>query len=297
MEISLHSNQKHIALGYYLAIIKDLINSQKNPFKILYYVDLYCGDGTCKVKKTKEDYSPPIIDSILKPAKDGKFSVRCFLNDLNQIDKMKENTKDYSNFIKHYSGRDANTCCKDILQMIPKDQFCIFFLDPTNHKDLKWSTIQEISEHTHIYHRDKIRRPELIINLMTYTMSGSYMAKSYKSVNESLGTDNWIKLIDKYKKEKIGTPVEKALLDTFVKQLEGIGYKVPTPIKILNTSPPNTVYYLVWATNEKGYQIIEKKVIPYLNKRIKKAHKENEKKLKVFKAKEKGESDLNKWID
>lgn len=270
--------------------------SPRMPFKKLYYADLYCGDGKCEIKKTEEKYEPPLIESILKPAKEGKFSACCFLNDLEKIEDMKKNTTNYKDFIKSYSCEDANNCYKQILKEIPKDQFCIFFLDPTNHNDLKWDTIKGISEHSHTYYGDKIRRPELIINLMTYTMSGSYMAKSYESINESLGTDEWNTLINNNKENGVKTPVEKAFLDTFVKQLEKLGYKVPTPIKVLNTSPSNTIYYLVWATNESGYNIIEKKVIPYMQKRIEKAHKENEKKLIMAKAKEKGNSFLDKWI-
>jgi three-Cys-motif partner protein len=296
MEISLHSNQKHIALGYYLSIIRDVIMSPKTPFKRLYYVDLYCGDGSCEIKRTGEKYSPPIIDSILKEAKENNFPVYCFLNDLDpqKIDDMKDNTEDYKEFIKDCSSDDANTCYEKFLKQIPKDQFCIFFLDPSNHKDLKWDTIKKISEHSHSY-LDQIRRPELIINCMTYSMTNAYRAKDYKSINESLGTDEWINLINKYKDENIDTPVERAFLDTFVKQLEKLGYKVPSPIKIKSTRAGNTIYYLVWATNEKGYSIIEKRVIPYLMKTILKTREDNKKALIRAEAKEKGDSSLENW--
>lgn len=298
MEISLHSNQKHTALSYYLSIIQDLINSPKTPFKKLFYADLYCGDGTCEVKRTKEKYEPPIIESILKPAKEGKFPVLCFLNDLDKkkIEDMKEKTKDCKEFIKSYTCEDANKCYTQVLKDIPKDQFCIFFLDPTNHKDLKWNTIKEISEHASIYYGDKIRRPELIINCMTFTMMGSYMAGDYKTINEALGTDEWQKLILDYKENGINAPVERALLDTFVKQLERLGYKVPTPMKVINISPKNTIYFLVWATNERGYEIIEKKVFPYMKKAIEKVQRGNEKKLIMAKEKERGNSFLDKWL-
>ncbi|MFH1971824.1 MAG: three-Cys-motif partner protein TcmP [Patescibacteria group bacterium] len=295
MEISLHSNKKHLALGYYLSIIRNLIMSPKTPFRKLYYADLYCGDGKCEIKRVAEKYEPPIINSILKPAKEGKFSVRCFLNDLEKIEQMKENTQDYKEFIKCYSCEDANVCYEKFLKFMPPDKFCIFFLDPTNHNDLKWKTIKKISEHSHTYYGNKVRRPELIINLMTYTMSGSYMAKSFKSIDEALGTNKWFELINKYKEEGMKTPVERAFLDTLIKQLEKLGYRVPSPIKILNTFPHNTVYYLVWATNEQGYDIIEKKVIPYMKKKIGEIHKENKKKLVIAKAREKGEGNLDKW--
>ena len=298
MEISLHSNQKHIALSYYLSIIKNLIMSQNTPFKKLYYVDLYCGDGVCEVKKTGSEYECPLIDSILKKAKEGKFSVCCFLNDLDsiKIKGMKEHTKDFEGFVKQYSSEDANKCYKKILELIPKDQFCIFFLDPTNHKDLKWNTIKAISEHTHTYYGTRIRRPELIINLMIYTLLGSYKAGSYKSINENLGTDKWMDLITKYKDEGVKKPIEQAFLDTFVSQLKSLGYEVPTPIEIKSTRAKNNIYYLIWATNEAGYKIIENKVMPYLRRTVNKTLKSNENTLIKIGAKEKGNSSLDNWF-
>lgn len=301
MEISLHSNQKHIALSYYLQIIRNLIKSPRTPFDILYYIDLYCGDGECEIKKTHECYEPPLIKSILKEV-DDNFQVECFLNDIEEdkINKIKEKTKQYNSSIKCYLSKDANEAYKEILEKIPQDQFCICFLDPYNHKHLKWQTIKEISEHVHEYYDKKnkcmkIRRPELIINCMTYTMTGSYMAKDFQSINENLGTDEWIPLIEDYKDK--GLPIPHVFLHTFINQLKKLGYKVPTPIEIKSTKACNDIYYLVWATNENGFDIIEKKVVPYMKKTIQKAHKKNRDSLKKAEAREKGNCDITKWIN
>ena len=122
-----------------------------------------------------------------------------------------------------YGREDANIFYKKVLEKIPKDQFSIFFLDPTNHAHLKWKTIERISEHTHLYYGNQIRRPELIINLMIYTMLGSYKSKSFQSITESLGTDEWIEEIERNKEKGIQAPIEKALLTTFVNQLKKVG--------------------------------------------------------------------------
>ena len=301
MEIRLHSCKKHLAIGYYLKIIRDLIRSPKNPFHALYYADLYCGDGECHVEVTDRTYKPPIIDSLLEPAKQGKLKLFCFLNDLEaeKIKNMKEKTKEYQDYIVEYSDKDANSYYKQVLEKIPKDQFSIFFLDPTNHSHLSWKTIQGIAKHTHTYTHQgvQVRRPELIINLMTYTLLSSYRAKSYQSINESLGTDEWFGQIDDNKEKGIDAPVEQAFLSTFIKQLERIGYSVPTPIKITNTEKDNVVYFLIWATNKQGYRIIEKKVIPYIKtlmQQVQKRHKGDVKKAKARKA---GNSSLSQWIE
>lgn len=296
MEISLHSSKKHRAIGYYFSIIRALISSKKNPLNKLYYADLYCGDGKCIVESTGKSYNPPIIDSLLKPAKERKIHLSCFLNDLEKIEEMKKNTKEFSDFIEDYGCEDANTYYKKALQKIPPDQFSIFFLDPTNHSQLRWSTIKKISEHTHTYYGNQIRRPELIINLMTYTMLGSYKSKSFQSINDSLGTDEWIDEIEKNKEKNIQAPIERAFLTVFIRQLESLGYKVPTPIKITSTSCKNVIYYLIWATNERGHFIIENRLVQWINKLMDKAQKENVVELKKANARKKGIIPLSDWV-
>lgn len=296
MEIRLHSSKKHRAIGYYLFLIRSLI---KSKFKKLYYVDLYCGDGNCFIDVTQKQYSPPIIASILKHANEPEFEVHCFLNDLDteKINTMKVNTITYSQFIENYSSEDANKCYKNILEKIPANQFSIFMLDPTNHNDLKWKTIEDISKHTAKYYGNKIRRPELLINCMTFSMIQAYRAKSYKSINEALGTDKWFEEINKNKEEhSTDTPVIKAFLDTFVNQLKSLGYKVPTPIEITGTGNNNPIFYLIWATNEEGCEIIDDRLIPWINRVLLKAEKENEIELKRAKAKKQGQCFLDKFI-
>jgi three-Cys-motif partner protein len=300
MEISLHSNQKHIALAYYLSIIRSLISSPKTPFKKLYYVDLYCGDGECEISRINQKYEPPIIESILKKINEN-FKSHCFLNDIQEdnIKKIKQKTEKYKEYITCFCD-DANKIHQKILEKIPKDQFSIFFLDPYNHKQLKWNTIKEIANHVHVYFNkrencEQKRRPELIINCMTYTMTNAYRAGEYKSINESLGTDEWLNRLQKHKDEGLNIP--KAFLFTFIEQLEKIGYKIPTPIEIKTTKAGNDIYYLVWATNENSYKKIENDVIPYLKRTVNKMHDKNKKSLKQAEAREKGDSDLNNWTE
>jgi hypothetical protein len=124
------------------------------------------------------------------------------------------------------------------------------------------------------------------------------MAKDYKTINENLGTDEWLQRISDYKEK--GLPVPHAFLDTFIEQLKKLGYSVPTPIEIKSTMAQNDVYYLVWATNDTGYNIIENKMISYLKKTVAKTLQNNKKSLINFKAKEearkKGDADINKWM-
>ena len=61
-----------------------------------------------------------------------------------------------------------------------------------------------------------------------------------------------------------------------------MGYDVPAPIRITNTFPLTTVYYLIWATNGQGYNIIENRIIPWIKTLMDKAQGENE--IAVIKA-------------
>lgn len=302
MEIKLHSNKKHRVISYYLELIKSLIKSKRTPFKILYFADLFCGDGKCIIKETKVEYEPPII-SLLKSAKKEGFKLNCFLNDIEpkNIELIKKNTKDYAEFIRdNYTIGDANEYYKKVLSKIPKDQFSIFYLDPFKHWQLRWKTIEEISKHTHNYlYKGKsfVRRPELIINLMTYTMVRNY-DKPYakQGITESLGTDEWLKQIDLNKSKGISSPIENAFLEIFIKQLEKLGYKV-LYVKIEQTTPPeNTVYYLIWALNEQGYELVKNKMINYMKKLAEIAQAENKGELAKVRAREKGDTDLKDFF-
>jgi three-Cys-motif partner protein len=301
MEVSIHTTEKYRIVGYYFKLIRDLLQKVE-AFRPLRYVDLYCGDGTCEIPKIGKRFFSPVIESILRPAAQSKFSVICFLNDLDEdtSKRMEENTRDYAQFIDSIEHKDANQYYKEVLKKIPSDKFSIFYLDPTNHADLKWTTIKGIAEHAHTY-ENKMRRPELIVNLMTYTMTGSYMAESYQSITESLGTNEWLEEIEENQKARVMQSVSTAFFTVFKRQLEKLGYKVPTPIKIFTADTNAPMYYLVWATsNEEGYNIIEKNLIPHVLDLAKKAHKESKTELKTAKAKEKakelGISPLEKWF-
>jgi hypothetical protein len=121
------------------------------------------------------------------------------------------------------------------------------------------------------------------------------MAKSFDSINEALGTDEWLAEVEKNKKAGISAPVERALLDVFIRQLEKLGYTVPTPIQITNTIPPNTVYYLIWATNESGCKVIETRIIPWLNKLMVETQKQNVTERIRAKSRKRGVLPLSKY--
>lgn len=66
MEVKSHTSKKHRALGYYFSICRDVLKGSGSP-KTLYYVDLFCGDGTsedeasAKVSAAQHTHRPGIL--------------------------------------------------------------------------------------------------------------------------------------------------------------------------------------------------------------------------------------------
>ena len=245
MEIEPHSTLKNRALGLYYKICIQ-VTKKKN---MLYYVDLFAGDGENVCKRTDDIIRPaPFITQFLESALNGHINILCYLNDIDpdSVNKLKENVEKYNKFIKRITQKDANAVYLDILKEIPKDEWSIFFLDPYKHSDLDFKTIEEISKCQVYDQRNQcIRRPELIINLMTYTMQRNARINK-ESVEKAIGDGDWKTQID-YK--RIDERTYKILHDSFIKNLESLGY-LTTSIEIRQTPPLNSVlYYLIFASS------------------------------------------------
>jgi len=255
MEIEPHSTLKNRLLGLYYKICIQ-VTKKKN---ILYYVDLFAGDGEniCPATDNKLRQAP-FITQFLTSALKGDIKIVCYLNDINSNNckKLKQNVEKCGKFIKKITQEDANKVYKEILKELPKEEWSLFFLDPYKYSDLDFSTIEEISKYQVYDEKNKcIRRPELIINLMTYTMQRN--AKINKeSVKKAIGGGEWIDLIsNKTDEEK----TYQILHDSFIKNLENLGY-FTTSIEIRQTPPLNSVlYYLIFASSiPLAHQIQEK---------------------------------------
>src|SRR3989344_8100003 len=197
MDISSHTTLKHRMLGFYFLICRQIAKN-----RILHYVDLYAGDGeaTCEEAPLPQ-YKCPFIKGLLEHAKNGKIKLKVYLNEFDPDDKgyftkLEENVKPYSSLISSLTKEDANIVYKQILNMIPKGEWTLCFLDPFKHSDLHWETVEAISKYEGY---DKItrtiRKPELIINFMTLTIQRTLEAEPNK-ITEALGTDVWKEKIE-----------------------------------------------------------------------------------------------------
>jgi len=287
MKVAPHTALKHRMLGMYFMICRQVAKT-----RWLYYVDLYAGDGEAECDEAPiKKWKCPFIQSLLEHAKKGTIKLKCFLNELDPDDKgiyerLKQNVKDYKKFIWGLTREDANKVYVKALKNIPKDEWSIFFLDPSQHDHLAWKTIEEISKHEAL---DSIshcnRKPELIINLMTYTMQRAYKHKP-ESITLALGTDEWKDRIISAEESK----VHEIFSEIFIKRLEDLGYTVNS-FQITQTLPhANVLYYMIFASSiPNANEIIVNKYKPYIDKQLKdKWTKENFKCRLISKARKQG---------
>ena len=274
MEVRPHTSLKHRIIGSYLKICRDVMKGKRRS---LYYSDLYAGDGSCSCKQAPlKNWSPPYV-SHMDNAKKNNLDLKCFFNDKNNMDKLSDSLLPYEEFVLGKYDEDANTVYPKILSKIPPEEWSIFVLDPFNHSQLSFSTIEGISKHRSYDSRSRCeRKPELIITLMTYTMQQylktvgrENVAQEKKerllsTIDESLGTSNWRQKILGLNKEQREGKVHYIFLKIFLKQLSDLGYDTVFfhINQILNNGP---VYHLIFASSiPSAYKIISEKFEPYI---------------------------------
>lgn len=231
------------------------------------------------------------------------LEVHCFLNDMdpNKISSIKEIIKSngLESFVIEYYSEDANTCFKKILQKIPKNEWSIFFLDPTNYKDLKWETIKQIAEHAYQL-KDFIRRPELIIHLSVYTMGQDFKhPQKHQEITDSLGNAIWKDKIIKLKKIRgESTPIFSAFFETYKEGLISLGYLISDQrVVITSTECDSPLYYIIFAeVNPKVHNKIMNNMIKRLASLQEEWQKENKREVKKSKTKKLGCANIRDYL-
>jgi three-Cys-motif partner protein len=161
---------------------------------------------------------------------------------------------------------------------------------------LKFSTVEAIASHCKEdqYRGESfIRRPELIVNLPTFTILKS-KTQNQQVITEFFGTDEWIQALDEAEKRKTSQP--EALLNVYRKQLtkfydeEGI---VPIEIKTLEYNAP--IYYLIFAATHPLAKKIHGTFEKWVKKEVKKFRKEGFQLKLIAEAKRKHIRSLDEW--
>lgn len=280
-----HSKVKHLILGYYYSVLDKAIF--RNPkFFSWYYVDLFCGDGRPK----DESIPQRVVDMYPEEAlrewdapffrlfeyadaaqQRRKFTYECYFNDSDKkvISSLEDKfTSEMKKYVKGTYNQDANVVYDKILKLLRNENRPgVFYLDPFNHEQLAFDTIKGIAS---FVDKKTGRRPNLIINLMTYSMlqgisrggKPNLKKSEYASITKSLGTDEWIGKLEEYGARH---KTHELFLHTFLNQLKTLGYETIS-FSIESIEKNSTQYYLIFATSNKGAQNIHLQVERGVNK-------------------------------
>ena len=275
-----HTQKKAKLVGIWYKICID-VEKFKRRFNI---VDLYAGDGLARHRTPdgiSEEWGPPLrAVSMIRESRAN--NIRCAFNDINpaKIQRLQENLckcidgYDKERYIINFYNEDANRVYKEVLQRIEAEDHNLFFLDPRNHGQLEWSTIEGIASFSVCdYYKDQafVRRPELLVNFMTYTMQKNYKTSERvrEEIDRSLGVcrEAWMKKVEKY--ERRGIPIYQAFLDIFLDRLSKYYDKkdsiLPFPVTSVQSEGP--IYFLILAsTHPMAHKITFTKFGKYIER-------------------------------
>jgi len=227
-------------------------NVLKGKGRSFTFIDLFSGDGICTVQEPIKDSwdGPPI--TALKCAKKAAFDFKCIFNDIDsdKIRILNDRISPYRDFVIEVYNEEADSVYKKILTKLNRDELNLFYIDPNKHSDISWTTIKDICEFesTDYYNGKRlIRRPELLINLMTHSMQRGGVPYDPESIDKCLGTSSWREQI---KSKSSRTPMHRIFLNTFLNQLHPYydRNKNVFVMEVRQLENKSLLYYLIFAT-------------------------------------------------
>lgn len=249
MDVNFYSKGKHWCLRGYLSIVRNVLKGKGRSFT---FIDLFSGDGICTVQEPIKDSwdGPPI--TALKCAKKAAFDFKCIFNDLDsdKIRILNDRISPYRDFVIGVYNEEADSVYRKILTQLNRDELNLFYIDPNKHSDISWATIKDICEfESTAYYEGKrfIRRPELLINLMTHSMQRGGIPYDPESIDKCLGTSSWREQIVA---KSSRTPMHKIFLNTFLDQLQPYydRNKNVFVMEVRQLENKSLLYYLIFAT-------------------------------------------------
>ncbi len=249
MDVNFYAKGKHWCLRGYLSIVRNVLKGKGRSFT---YVDLFSGDGICTVQEPIKDTwdGPPI--TALKCAKKATFDFKCIFNDLDsdKIKNLNNHISPYRDFVAGVYNEEADSAYRKILTQLNRNELNLFYIDPNKHSDISWEAIRDICEFESIgYYNGKrfIRRPELLINLMTHSMQRGGVPYDPESIDKCLGTSDWR---EQMKSKHSNTPMHKVFLNTFLNQLHPYYDKDKNVfvMEVRQLENKSLLYYLIFAT-------------------------------------------------
>lgn len=244
MKCKYHTRIKHKFLGDYLSIWLKGVGGKVS----LDYVDLFAGDGICKLDaelETPRTWEGSALLAV-KMSKEYKNRWTCYLNELNQTTcaQLKQNLRKYEPWSGEVFNEDANEVIDKILTKINPNYPSLFFIDPQKHSELQWKTIEKIANHvgSRLKNSQNFRRPEMIINLMTTGMQRNLDSPGNISLALGMDETEWRRIITLYHEN--GKAYHEAFRDIYCKKLFDI-YNINPVFLSVENKKESTVFYLI----------------------------------------------------
>lgn len=276
-KVKYHTRKKHAFIKGYLDIWVERV---KNSPPTLDIFDLYAATGKCYCEDAAKyglpestwDGSAILSANCLMNYSNGRdLFLNTYADDPDDCEKQKENLTRLLSEMgfrnTHYlktepiekAVESAITCIRDLRYPT------LWILDPHAVSELPWTVVERIAKLKAQYfhnNRWRIRKPELIITLMTEDFQRWYKT-SPELISIALGTDEeyWGPAVD----ELIGTGynAREAFVLLYMEGLYGLYDKEPIYLEVNITDETAIVYLMILMTeSDAGWYVSKLKMIP-----------------------------------
>lgn len=260
-QVKWHTRKKHLFIESYLKIWVENVKKNRPTLDIF---DLYASTGLCYCQDTVEPDSmwggsACLAAECLESYPRGRY---LFLNTFHPDEKkcalQRDNlTRIISKTRKNTSltkiiSKEINQAVQDAISFAERKKLLhyptIWILDPYAASQLPWSIVEQIATLRHTYPingDERVRKPELIINLMTSDLQRNIDLNPHV-VSTALGLDedDWRPKIDALM-EKPGYNTRKALIELYARRLSEL-YEKPPIISEINTTNESAIVYCLF---------------------------------------------------
>lgn len=260
-----HTRKKHAFIESYLNIWVE--NVKHNP-PTLDIFDLFASSGLCYCEESaRYGLSEPTwngsailaAECLEKYPKGQKLFLNTFHQNANACQEQKENLnkllRRYSRFKPIITSLEINDAVNAARSELSPTYPSFWILDPYSSSDLPWEIVKKIGqfqgEYTNKKGIVKVRKPEMIITLMTYGLQMNIDINPH-IVSQALGMDEseWRPKYNNLMKEYHNT--RKALIDLYAEKLAELYDKPPIIIEINTTEEAAIVYCLFLCTDSNA---------------------------------------------
>jgi len=261
-----HTKQKHVFIEKYFEIWENNVGRTGKFKPFLSIFDLYSSNGWCYCDDTDKygDSEKIWQGSALLSAEcleKYEHSKKLFLNTYHENpEKRSQQKKSLNQALQRFPKIFNDTIIRDLpisesideaIKYLDPNWPSIWILDPCAASHLPWEIVEKIANQQAIIPNFGIRKPEMIINLMTSGLQRN-VDRSEKMVKTALGfnKDEWEEKFDQ--KLDVGLNYREAIIDIYGEKLKTLYDRPPIITEVYDTTQKAIVYCLFLCTDSKA---------------------------------------------